>query len=227
LRDAGADAVSDAADMRELASRLGPAARGRWSGRRRARFVVAMKLVLPTLAASLAALVLAWPGAFDRLRAPELPGAGTADRPIDAVAVQRPRYIGTDARGRPFMVTAAAGSQAPDDLKSVILNDLQADITMTDGSWFTMLAERGRYHQEAKVLLLAGAVDVYSNSGYEFHATDLSVDLEAGRAVTANPVQGHGPFGELKAKRMEISRQGERLFFDDGVSATVYPGRSE
>jgi len=195
--------------------------------RRRARFVGAMKFVLPVVALASILLVLAWPGVFDRVEPLELPVSKLENAPADSMTMVKPRYLGTDGRGRPFMVTADAAVQDPEDEKSVTLTRLQADMTMRDGSWFTLLADAGRYHQKEKTLQLGGKVSVYSDQGYEFHATDVAVDLEAGRAVTSNPVQGHGPFGELSAERMEISQRGERFRFDDGVRVLIYPGRDE
>jgi lipopolysaccharide export system protein LptC len=193
---------------------------------RRARFVGAMKLVLPALAAGLVAIVLAWPGAFDRIEPLELPGENPAGVGGDTAAMLKPRYIGTDGKGRPFTITADAALQDADDRKSLTLIALQADMTMTDGSWFTLLAETGRYRQKTKRLTLGGAVSLYSDRGYELHATEVAVDLEAGSAVTEKPVQGHGPFGDLTAQRMEIGERGERLRFDRGVRVTLRPAPS-
>jgi lipopolysaccharide export system protein LptC len=195
------------------------------ASRRHARFVRAMKLVLPAIALALVALVLAWPGTFERIAPLELPVSKLNKAPTDTMTMSKPRYIGTDGKGRPFMITADTASQDPAEEKSVTLTRLQADMTMKDGSWFTLMADTGNYRQQAKMLELGGKVDVFSDQGYEFHATDVTVDLDAGRAVTEKPVQGHGPFGALSAKRMEISENGNRYRFDGGVHVRVYPGR--
>jgi lipopolysaccharide export system protein LptC len=193
---------------------------------RRSRFVGAMKLVLPVLAAGLVAIVLAWPGAFNHIKPVALPGDSPASVGGDTAAMLKPRYLGSDGKGRPFTITADAAVQHADDRKSLTLIALQADMTMNDGSWFTLLAETGRYQQKTKRLMLGGAVSLHSDQGYELHATEVAVDLQAGSAVTEKPVRGHGPFGDLTAQRMEIDERGERLRFDRGVHVTLRPAPS-
>lgn len=205
-------------------ARVGPSPAAR---RRRAHFVRAMKLVLPTIAVALIVLVLAWPGSFDRIAPLKLPASKPDSVETDTITMSKPRYIGTDGKGRPFMITADVASQDVADRNSVTLTRPQADMTMMDGSWFTLLSETGRYQQKQKTLDLGGKVSVFSDQGYEFHAADVAVDLNAGRAVTEKPVQGHGPFGELSAERMEITQNGGRYYFDDGVRVRLYPGRED
>lgn len=190
--------------------------------RRHSRFVGTMKLVLPAIGAALIAVVLAWPGAFERDRPLELPLAETSSGPADALAMLNPRYVGADADGQPFMITAERAVQDPKDLRHITLDTLQADMSLKDGTWLSLMARGGVYHQGRQTLQLQGPVNVYSDLGYEFHTGDIAVDLNRGTAVTEAPVNGHGPFGQLKADRMRIAQRGRHLIFTDHVSVTLH-----
>ncbi|MDP6704932.1 MAG: hypothetical protein QF893_01205 [Alphaproteobacteria bacterium] len=190
---------------------------------RHSRFVGAMKLLLPAAAAALIVAVLAWPGAFDGDGSLDFSFAAFRSGEDEALAMLRPRYLGTDAEGRPFTITADTATQDPADLRRVTLVDMQADMTMTDGSWITLLARGGVFHQGRKTLSLDGPVSVHSDLGYEFHTGDLAVDLAAGAVEARSPVSGQGPLGRLSADAMTIEEQGARLHFRDNVSVTLYP----
>lgn len=194
--------------------------------KRHSRFVGMMKLVLPAVAAALIAVVLVWPGVFERQTLP-LSFAELRRGPADALAMVNPRYLGTDTAGRPFMITAETAVQDADDLRRIALKSLQADMTLDDGTWLSLLAEGGVYHQGRQTLRLAGPVSVYSDAGYEFHAGDVAVDLGKGTARTDSAVNGHGPFGELRADRMRIAERGRHLIFHDNVVVTLHPARVE
>lgn len=195
--------------------------------KRHTRFVGMMKLVLPAIAAALIGIVLVWPGVFDRGRPLRLSFTDLQSGPADALAMIHPRYQGTDAEGQPFTITAETAVQDPDDLRRITLNSLQADMTLGNGTWLSLMAEGGLYHQGQETLRLTGSVSVYSDLGYEFHAEDVAVDLARGTARTDSPVSGHGPFGELKADRMRIADRGRHLFFDDNVVVTLHADRVE
>ncbi len=192
---------------------------------RHSRFVGAMKLALPAVAAALIAIVLAWPSAFDGEPALELSFAAFQSGEDEALAMLRPRFLGTDAKGRPFTITAEVATQDAADQRRVTLRTIQADITLTDGSWITLIADGGVYHQGGRTLALTGPVGIHSDLGYEFHTGDVAVDLDAGTATSDEAVQGQGPLGRLRADAMVIRDSGDHLIFRNNVRVTLYPAR--
>lgn len=195
--------------------------------KRHTRFVGLMKLVLPAIAAALIGIMLVWPGVYDRGRPLSLSFAELQRSPTEDLAMVNPRYLGTAADGRPFMITAEKAVQDPEDLRRITLETLQADMTLGDGTWLSLMAEGGLYHQGRQTLQLTGPVSVYSDIGYEFHAGDVAVDLGRGTASTDSAVNGHGPFGVLKADRMRIADRGRHLIFNDNVVVILHTGRME
>ena len=88
---------------------------------------------------------------------------------------------------------------------------------MANGEWFTILADTGIYHQQRQYLQLQGAINLFSDQGYEFNAQAIEIDLSNGRATTDQPVRGQGPFGTLRADHMVVEDYGQRLFFKGNV----------
>lgn len=188
---------------------------------RYSRFVGMMKLLLPLLALGLVAAVVIWPNEFSQTTGFHLSYAAPEDGGAAELAMLKPRYLGTDARNRPFVVTANRASQDPKDQRLITLERLQADMSMADGQWFTVLADTGIYHQQRQHLRLQGAINLFSDQGYEFSAQIVEIDLKAGRAVSDLPVRGQGPFGALQADRLMVEDFGQRLFFKGNVKMRI------
>ena len=204
-----------------VAAQTRPSASG--LGQRYSRFVGMMKVFLPALAATLVIVVIAWPGAFDQDDGFHLSFSQMQADGADRLSMLNPRYYGTDKENRPFTVTAKEAVQDANDSRQVTLSDLQADMTMNDGTWISMMANQGVYHQATMILRLTGAISIFSDRGYEFHASVADVDFGAGSARSAQPVSGHGPFGSLRADRMRIEDRGERMLFEGNVKMTLNP----
>ena len=207
-------------------ARLGP--RLITISQRHSRFVSAMKLVLPATAAVLIGIVLAWPGAFDDAgQAQKRSLAAQRDGGVEPLTMIKPRYNGTDGENRPFMITAKSATHDPRDQRRVTLETLQADIVLADGTGVSLTAKGGVYHQADMTLDLAGPVRIASDSGYEFRAGDVAIDIGRGTARSDAPVHGQGPIGKLKADRMRIEARGRNFIFKDNVVVTLYPGRAK
>ncbi|MBT4042007.1 MAG: LPS export ABC transporter periplasmic protein LptC [Rhodospirillaceae bacterium] len=184
---------------------------------RYSRFVGMMKLLLPVLALGLVVAVVIWPNEFSETTGFHLSYAAPEEGGGAELAMLRPRYLGTDARNRPFLVTADRAVQDPNDQRLITLDRLQADMSMANGEWFTILADTGIYHQQRQYLQLQGAINLFSDQGYEFNAQAIEIDLSNGRATTDQPVRGQGPFGTLRADHMVVEDYGQRLFFKGNV----------
>ena len=188
------------------------------------RFVGLMKWGLPALAALLVLLVLAWPGMLKRDEGFQLSFSGLRGLGEEQLTMLNPRFVGVDRKNQPFEVTADSANQDPADSRRVTLDRVQADITLTDGSWLSLIAAGGLYRQAEQALTLEGPVSIHSDSGYELHLRRVEAVLADGAAWSDSGVEGQGPFGQLRADRMRIENQGERLYFEGRVRLTVLPG---
>jgi len=100
---------------------------------------------------------------------------------------------------------------------------VEADMTLDDESWVTVIADRGEYDLGKQELLLSDRVDLFSDHGYEFHAKEARVHLDSGTATSDLPVQGQGPIGTLRADRFRLTGLGQRLRFEGDVRVVVRP----
>jgi lipopolysaccharide export system protein LptC len=124
-----------------------------------------------------------------------------------------PRYAGVDREGRPFVVTAASGRQIPDRQDLMSLQGPRADIKTHGGAEINVAAIRGVYQAQAQLLDLFGDVTLTHQNGTRFVTQTARVDAAANTAQGSDPVEGHGPSGDLKAQGFRVLNQGETVIF--------------
>ncbi|SLN23230.1 LPS export ABC transporter periplasmic protein LptC [Oceanibacterium hippocampi] len=185
------------------------------------RFVLVMKLLLPTLAVVLAVALLAWPSLVPRDRTIVIEQADI-EVGDEGLTMVNARFVGLDSEQRPFTVTASSASRNPDDPQIIKLASLQADTTMEDGAWMSLSADNGLFRQKKKWLDLTGNIEIFSDTGYQFHSETAEIDLANGRAWSKTPVQGHGPSGEIQSDRLFIDRDANIARFDGNVHVLIY-----
>lgn len=188
------------------------------------RFVGLMKWGLLALATLLVALVFAWPGVLTRKEGFRLSFSGLRGLGEEQLTMLKPRFLGVDRKGQPYVVTAETALQDPADPRRVTLAQVQADITLERGAWLSLSAARGLYRQAEDRLVLEGPVAIHSDSGYELHLERVEAAIAEGRAWSDLPVHGHGPFGAIAADRMRLEEHGERVIFEGRVHVELRPG---
>ncbi len=194
------------------------------TGARYSRFVGLMKFLLPVTAAALVVLVVTWPETGDQdpgfRIGYSVGGLGDTESP----GMVNARYVGTDQSNRPFVVTADSATAEPGNPDRIRLLTLQADITLEDQRWVTVMAETGVYDRLAQTLRLGEAVSLYSDDGFELHAGSTLVDLDGSSASSDAPVLAQGPLGILSANSFRFAAAGRRMHFIGAVKATIEPG---
>lgn len=190
------------------------------------RFVSLMKFLLPVVALAVIVLVVAWPhiNTSDlgfRLGVTVLKLTG-ADEP----SMINPRYVGSDSDNQPFSITADLardiGEESATERYALVMP--KADITLEDGTWLVLTANDGIYAREGRTLDLAGAVNLYHDSGYEFRTERATIDLKTGIAESQDPVSGQGPFGQLQAMGFRVTNKGNVIYFLGQSKLTLFPG---
>jgi lipopolysaccharide export system protein LptC len=188
------------------------------------RFVSLMKFLLPVAALAVIVLVVAWPHINTRdlkfrlgITVMKLTGS-------DDPSMINPRYVGTDSDNQPFSITADLARNITEKGMRVTLVMPKADITLEDGTWLVLTANDGEYSREEKALNLAGQVNLYHDSGYEFRTERAAIDLTTGTALSNDPVSGQGPFGRLAAAGFRMMNKGKVIHFLGKSKLTLYPG---
>jgi lipopolysaccharide export system protein LptC len=190
------------------------------------RWVRVARFALPALAVLLLALAVAWPILFSRPKpnAPKVTLHELERAPGDDVRMVNARYAGTDARGRPFLITADSALQDPENENLVHLNRMQADLTFNGNVWLSALAPAGLYDTDKQTLDLTGGADIYSNKGYEMHSPQVHLDLKNDFASGDHGIGGHGPLGRMSADHYRFENDKQHLALVGRVHVTYLPG---
>ena len=175
------------------------------------RFVGIMKMLLPTVAVILIALVFAWPHLSEQDGRFRIDPVAISPEDAENFRMLNARYTGVDRNNRPYAITANSADQKSAEARLVNLEAPKADILLSDKSWIALTAEDGIFDRESQILELTGAVNLFHDSGYEFHTTNAIFDLMAGDAIGQEQVTGQGPFGQFSAAGFRIHNQGERV----------------
>lgn len=191
---------------------------------RYSRFVRLMKILLPSLAAVLLALVVVWPKLMDDERF-RIGFAKLSSSQVESLAMVNARYFGMDSHNRPFTVTAVTATQETRGSDVVVLADPRADFTSNSGASVLVESQRGFYHQKTQMLDLEGEVNLFHENGYEMHTSRATVNLKRSTVQGNAPVEGQGPAGTLSGAGFEIRDQGREVVVT-GSSRMILKGAS-
>ena len=186
------------------------------------RLVGWLKVLLPTLAVVLLALLALWPYLEQESRevGDRLTGAGKLVS--EHLEVSEARYSGTGEDGQRYTVTAESVQQASIDATMVEFTEPRADINLSDGSWALITARTGTLNRDTQILELRSAVNLFHDQGYEFLSESATLDLMSGSAYGFDPVTGQGPFGYLEAEGFQIIDRGAQVQLTGHARVIIY-----
>jgi lipopolysaccharide export system protein LptC len=181
-------------------------------GRGYSRLVRSLRLLLPLLAAALLVLAVLWPS-IDLRKGVVPDESDLAVNPNDAqdIRMRAARLVGTDEAGRPYELSAVEARQGDDGIDTVLLDQPAGELQLEDGAMLHMQATSGVFDRNAETLDLSGTVTVEHGLGYRFTSESATVDLNAGRAVGNQPIDGSGPEGEIHGQGFEILDKGRTV----------------
>lgn len=193
------------------------------------RFVGLAKILLPTIATALIAIVVVWPELSEQENRFRLGPAKIDRSEAEKLRMINARFTGVDASKRPFTVTADSADQANPKSSNIVLVSPKADILLGNGAWVALTATDGKFNRDDQLLELTGNVNLFHDSGYEFRTESAVLDLTAGDATGTEPVEGQGPFGHLSAEGFKIYNRGERINFTGKAKLIIAPdgGKSQ
>jgi lipopolysaccharide export system protein LptC len=183
-----------------------------------------LRLGMPiTIAAALLAVVVAnYLPSFGEIR---LPGElGKLVIKGTRITMQQPKISGYTTDARPYEFTADSAAQditKPDILE---LHQIHARIAMADQSTVEITSPMGSYNLKDEMLTLYDDVVLVSTTGYAARLTVALIDTRKGNVVSEKPVTVKLLNGLLKANRLDVVDNGDRLLFGGGVSMTLHPG---
>jgi lipopolysaccharide export system protein LptC len=137
------------------------------------------------------------------------------------------RYDGVDAHRRPYTVTADMATQSKQDEDLIDLELPKADMTMEGGAWLALNARAGQYRRAGEALDLSGGVSLFHDRGFELRSESAHIDLDAGTAEGAQPVEGQGIFGTVDAEGFRVLDRGQTILFTGKSRLILQPGAKE
>ena len=187
--------------------------------RRYSRFVFWMKFVLPIIAIGLVAYVFILPN-LDLSQKVEIEWA---DIVLDdeSLSMINPQFVGSDADSQQFVVTADKALQSNSGDKEIILSNLQADISLSSGSWISISAASGKLNPATNILDLRGEISIFSDSGDQLLASAATIDLKNKRITSDQPLRGHGPLGQIEADSMSADQITGNIRFTGNVRLVI------
>jgi lipopolysaccharide export system protein LptC len=180
---------------------------------RHSRRVALLKRILPTIGFALLLLIAVWPELsplWDRMR---LAFPAIDLREARELRMIAPRYTGIDRAGRPFVVTAAVGLQVPDRQDLMSLQEPRADMKTHQGDDVVVNAATGIYQSQTQLLDLFGEVKLVHQNGTRFVTDTARVDVANNTVEGSDPVEGHGPSGDVTAEGFRILDKGDTIMF--------------
>lgn len=182
------------------------------------RRVAIVKRALPVAAVATLGVVLAL--AFSGGK--ELSFVLSRDRVATAserLRVAGATYRGSDARGRPFAISAASAVQRSSANPVVELRGLSAQMQLDDGS-ARMSAPAGRFDLDRERLTVDGPVAA-SRGGYAIDSGRVVIDIARQTIVSETPVAGRAPIGTFTAGRMRSDVAGTLIEMSGGARLRI------
>ena len=196
----------------------------RWSGRNGySYFVSLMKFTLPVVAVVLVGLIVFWQQIMPNAK---LLSADISDLSADMaknLVMIGPRYDGIDQNGRPYSLTASVARQVEDNEDVMLLLQPTADMTLEDGAWAALSADKGRYNRKTEKVFLVENVNFFHDRGFELRAPYAEIDFVTSTARGDKGVEGQGPSGIIVAEGFVFQEAGGVMLFTGQSHLTVLP----
>jgi lipopolysaccharide export system protein LptC len=180
---------------------------------RYSRRVAFLKRVLPAVGVTLLLLVAGWPRLAPLLESVRLGFPAIDLREARELRMVNPRYGGLDRYNRPYVVTAAIGRQVPDRNDVMALERPKAVMTVHGGASVVLTAATGIYQSQAQLLDLFDNVNLIHENGTRFVTQRAHLDLSDNSAEGHDPVEGHGPSGDIAGEGFSVLSKGETITF--------------
>jgi lipopolysaccharide export system protein LptC len=169
------------------------------------RLVRRLRVVLPIVGVLTVAIVILWPHILAQFNHP------TETSPEERQArMVNGRYVGSDSHGRPYTVTYESAQQPPGGGPIEMVNPT-AELTLQNGHWVALKAERGHYDQAAGLIDLAGHVEFFHDEGYRFTTEKAHVEFNKNLVWGERAITGRGPKGEVVGRGFRLINNGESV----------------
>jgi lipopolysaccharide export system protein LptC len=142
----------------------------------------------------------------------------------DRLRVDNAMYRGSDAKGRPFSLTAGEAVQKSASEGIVRMRDLVARLLLQDGP-ASVEAPVGLYDIRDEVVSVPDGVEVTAADGYRMVANGVSVDLPEKTLVGSGGVSGSIPAGTFSANSLRADLDARTVSLVGNARLRMAPGK--
>lgn len=143
----------------------------------------------------------------------------------ERMRVSAATYRGEDSKGQPFELRAGSAVQASSRDPVVRLQDLSANIALSDGP-ATLRADRGRYDMDREIVSIDGPVTFTSADGYKLQTRDVAVGLKTRKLASGGPVTGQMPLGNFSANSLQADLGARVVTLNGRARLHIVQGRA-
>jgi lipopolysaccharide export system protein LptC len=145
----------------------------------------------------------------------------------DQITATQSTVSGVDNQKQPYEVKARFGWQDDATPSLVHLEEPQGVFQRSEGAQYTIRADRGRYDTRVKSLDLDGNVVLEQKERFAARMARANVLVEEKKLVSDTPVTVTFASGIVTANGMQITDDGERILFLNGVKARFEAPQAE
>ncbi len=149
---------------------------------------------------------------------PGEPPAPPVDNP-DQITATTSTVNGIDRENQPYQVKAVKGWQDSRNPTLVHLETVEGQFRRASGAEYTITARTGAYNTKVKELDLQGNVVIVQKDRFTALMDKAHVVVEEKKLTSGVPVDVTFGDGTIKANGMEITDDGARILFLNGVKA--------
>ncbi|WP_271079237.1 LPS export ABC transporter periplasmic protein LptC [Aurantiacibacter sp. MUD61] len=187
------------------------------------KVVRALAVGLPALVGVVAALMLITP------LGPRGEVSFLLDRNKVAVADDRLRvdnamYRGEDGEGRPFSLIAGSAVQQSNSVPVVEMRELTARLLLPEGP-AVLSAPEGSYDIDDEQVGIPGTVRFTASDGYEFTASNVTINLLTRTLMGEGGIRGEIPAGTFQADSMQADMEARTFTLTGNVRGRMVPGQ--
>lgn len=119
----------------------------------------------------------------------------------ERLRIQSALYRGADDKGQPFALRAGSAVQKSSAEPLVHLNQLAAEIQLSNGP-ATLSADRGQYDMASEKVAVEGDIRLQGANGYRLDTSGATLNLKSRVLNSDGAVTGTAPQGRFSADRM-------------------------
>lgn len=185
---------------------------------RAARLSRALSWIAGAVGLGFVGMFLYQAGLFQSLL-PREPGPAPAAVEADRITAGTSTVTGIDDQKQPYQVTAARGWQDEATPNLVHLEQPVGQFSRASGSKYTITAANGLYDTSVKTLDLDGHVVLDQQDRFTAKMDKARITVKEKKLVSDGPVTASFASGTVDANGMQITDDGARILFLNGVKA--------